>query len=94
MKIVAIILDGRHGGFVYPDFEYSPTINIPIVNKNQISIGEEYDKSVRIGDEIQYKECFRSVDKKCVMYSIHGVWQDVNARLLYQLKPTYPISLF
>lgn len=94
MEITAIILDGRHGGFIYPSFEYAPTIKCPISNESQISLGEEYDKSVRMNDLVEYKECFRSVDRKCVMYSTNGRWEDIKAGLLYRLNPTYPIRLF
>lgn len=93
MRITAIIIDGRHGGFIYPNFEYSPTIKLPINNENQISMGEEYDNSVRIGDEITYKECFRSVDKNCVMYSTNGRWEDIKYAVLSKLDQTYPIRL-
>lgn len=94
MKITAIIINGRHGGFIYPNFEYAPTIKLPIVNENQISIGEKYDNSVRMDDNIGYKECFRSVDKQCVMYSTNGRWEDIKDAMLSKLDPTYPIRLF
>lgn len=77
MKITAIIINGRHGGTFYNDFEYSPTIKLPITHENQISMGEKYDNSVRLNDNITYEECFRSVDKQCVMYSERGRWQEI-----------------
>lgn len=94
MEIIAIIIDGRHGGLMYPCFDYSPTIKLPIAHENQISIGEDYDKSVRIGDEITYTECFRSVDKKCVLYSTNGHWDDIKYAVLSKLEQTYPIRIF
>ncbi len=94
MKITAIIINGRHGGFVYPNFEYSPTIHLPIVNETQISMGEKWDNSVRLNDEITYQECFRSVDKECVMYSQKGKWQEIKDNMLSKLDQTYPIRLF
>ncbi len=94
MKITAIIINGRHGGFIYPGFEYSPTIRLPIDNENQISMGEEYDKSVRINDLIEYEECFRSVDKRCVLYSEKGRWEEIKYNVLEKFTPTYPIRLF
>ena len=92
MKIIPIIINGRHGGQLLQETEYSPKIRIPIKNENQISIGEKYDKSVRIGDFEEYKECFRSVDGDCVMYSTNGRWDDVKYALLYNLDKTYPIE--
>lgn len=94
MQITAIIIDGRHGGFMYPSFAYAPSIKLPIVNENQISLGEDYDKSVRIGDDVVYYECFRSVDKKCVLYSTTGHWEDIKYAVLSKLEQTYPIRLF
>ena len=93
MKVTVIIIDGRHGGFIYPNFEYYPEIKLAISQPAQISIGEDYDKSVRLGDEITYKECFRSVDKECVMYSTNGKWQDIKYAVLSKLDQTYPIRL-
>lgn len=94
MKITAIIINGRHGGFIYPNFEYYPTIKLPITQESQISMGESYDNSVRLKDEIEYKECFRSVDKKCVMYSERGLWEEIKYAVLSKLDQTYPIRLF
>ncbi len=94
MKITAIIIDGRHGGFVYPSFDYSPTIKVPITQETQISMGEKWDNSVKLQDEIEYKECFRSVDKNCVLYSTHGRWEDIKYAVLSKLDQTYPIRLF
>jgi hypothetical protein len=93
MKVNAIIIDGRHGGFIYPNFEYCPTIKLPITQESQISIGEKYDNSIRLKDEIEYKECFRSVDKNCVMYSTNGRWEDIKYAVLAKLDQTYPIRL-
>jgi hypothetical protein len=93
-KITAIIINGRHGGFMYPNFEYSPTIKLPITLESQISMGESYDNSVRINDNITYHECFRSVDKKCVLYSENGRWEEIKYAVLSKLKQTYPINLF
>ena len=93
MKITAIILNGRHGGFMYFEREYTPTIKLPIVSENQISIGEKYDNSVRMGDFIEYEECFRSVDKGCVIYSTHGRWEEIKD-VLHEFDQTYPINLF
>ena len=93
MKIQPIIINGRHGGMILPCMEYQPVIKVPIQHENQISIGEADDKSVRIGDEITYKECFRSVDKRCVMYSTNGEWDDIKYALLSNLRSTYPLNL-
>ncbi len=92
MKIDAIIIDGRHGGLLM-SIEYKPTIKLPITNKDQISLGESYDNNVRIGDEIEYKECFRSVDKTTVLYSRDGKGYDVRY-ILSKFSPTYPVRLF
>ena len=92
MKITAIILNGRHGGFLYHDMDYAPTIKLPIKEESQISIGEQYDKSVRIGDFIEYKECFRSVDKGAVIYSEDGRWAEIK-HVLHEFDQTYPIRL-
>lgn len=89
MKITAVIINGRHGGRMFYT-EYSPIIKMPIEDETQISMGEEYDKSVRIGDEIIYNECFRSVDKQCVLYSENGRWEDIKYIFGY-MKQTYPI---
>lgn len=94
MKITAIIIDGRHGGFLYPNFEYNPTIKVPITMETQISMGEKYDNSVRLNDYVEYQECFRSVDKKCVLYSTNGRWEDIKYAVLGKLDQTYPIRLF
>lgn len=91
MKINAIIINGRHGGQFFP-IEYSPVISLAITNPSQISMGEEYDKSVRLNDRVDYYECFRSVDGKSVMYSTDGRWDDVKYALLTNLKKTYPID--
>ena len=96
MKVTAIIMNGRHGGTQINNFNYNPTIKLPISKDSQISIGETYDNSVRMGDIEEYKECFRSVDKMCVLYSTTGKWSDIKYGLknaLY-LKETYPIKLF
>lgn len=92
MKITPIIINGRHGGTILGDMEYSPTIKLPIDNKSQISLGENYDKSVRVGDLVEYTECFRSVDKKSVMYSTNGRWSDIKYALLSNTRPTYPVD--
>ena len=92
MKITPIIINGRHGGQILQQMEYSPKIKLPITDKLQISIGEKYDKSVRIGDFEEYEECFRSVDKSCVMYSTNGEWSDVKYALLSNLRETYPVD--
>lgn len=89
LKITAIIINGRHGGQLHM-IEYSPTIKLPIIKEAQISMGEAYDKSVRIGDTEEYKECFRSVDKRCVLYSSNGLWEDIKYSAM-QFKQTYPI---
>ncbi len=94
MRVTAIIIDGRHGGWIRPDWEYMPEIKMPISQESQISIGEEYDNSVRMGDEITYKECFRSVDRQCVMYSTNGRWEDIKYAVMSKLNPTYPVRLF
>jgi hypothetical protein len=94
MLITPIIINGRHGGIFLPNMEYYPTIKLPINNKCQISLGENYDNSVRIGDIIEYKECFRSVDKRCVMYSTNGRWDDIKYALLSNIEHTYPINIF
>ncbi len=57
-------------------------------------MGEKYDNSVRLKDEIEYKECFRSVDKNCVMYSTNGRWEDIKYAAAQKLDQTYPIRLF
>lgn len=93
MKITPIIINGRHGGIILPDMEYSPTIKLPIKDKAQISIGEEYDGSVRVGDVEEYVECFRSVDNGCVMYSTSGRWSDIEYALLSNIRPTYPVDI-
>ena len=85
-------MNGRHGGQVL-HIEYNPTIKLPIQDKNQISMGEKEDKSVRIGDEITYKECFRAVDKKIVIYSVYGDSEELN-RSDCIFQQTYPIRLF
>jgi hypothetical protein len=92
MKITPIIINGRHGGTILPLMEYIPTIRLPITDKSQISIGEKYDKSVRVGDYEEYQECFRSVDKQCVMYSTNGYWSDIKYALLSNTRPTYPVD--
>lgn len=92
MKINAVIINGRHGGQVL-SIEYSPRIKLPITNEEQISIGEDYDKSVRIGDKVEYKECFRGIGKRWVLYSTNGEDEDINYILGY-FKQTYPIKLF
>ena len=93
MNITAIIIDGRHGGLLFIK-SYSPVIRLPIETESQISMGEKYDNSVRIGDEIEYKECFRSVDKKCVLYSTNGCWDSIEYALLERFRQTYPIKFF
>ncbi len=92
-RITAIILNGRHGGFMYFDMEYMPTIKLPITEENQISIGEKYDNSVHIGDYIEYKECFRSVDKGCVIYSEYGRWEEIK-NVLHEFDQTYPVRFY
>lgn len=93
MKITPIVINGRHGGLLLADMEYRKTIKLPIEHESQISIGEDYDKSVRIGDYEEYIECFRSVDKKCVMYSTNGKWSDIRYALLSNTHPTHPIDI-
>ena len=92
MKITPIIINGRHGGLVLAEMDYSPTIKLHIENEEQVSIGEKCDKSVRVGDYVEYKECFRSVDKKCVMYSTNGYWSEIKYAVLGNLRPTYPVD--
>ena len=93
MEITPIIINGRHGGQILPTMEYSPIIRLPIKEDIMLSIGEECDNSVRIGDVVEYKECFRSVDKRCVMYSTNGRFEDIRYALLSNLKRTYPVDL-
>lgn len=92
MKIIPIIINGRHGGTILTEMEYSPTIKLAINDKSQISLGEYYDKSIMVGDLVEYKECFRSVDKKSVMYSTNGQWNDIKYALLDNTRPTYPVD--
>jgi len=89
--IMAIIVNGRHGGDMFV-CEYSPVIKCPIRTESQISIGEKEDRSVRVGDCVEYKECFRAVDKKCVLYSTSGRWEDIKYSNL-KFRETYPITL-
>jgi hypothetical protein len=89
MKIQAIVINGRHGGTTLM-MEYSPTLKLPIDREDMISIGEQHDNSVRMGDEIEYKECFRSVDKRCVLYSTSGNSDDINY-IVYKIMQTYPL---
>lgn len=89
MRICAVIIDGRHSG-VTLTISYKPVIRMAITKEDHISMGEEYDKSVRIGDYVEYHECYRSVDKEIVLYSTRGKATDL-LNIIYRLKPTYPI---
>lgn len=91
--ITAVIINGRHGGR-YFQTEYLPKISIPIEKESQISMGENLDESIRIGDSVEYIECFMSADKKCVLYSTTGRWEDIKYTLLNEIIQTYPIDIF
>lgn len=93
MNITAIIITGKHGGerLCIP---YSPTIKMPVLHERQISIGEKHDHSVKIGDYIEYQECFRSVDGKCVLYAQSGKWHEITYAINRGFRPTSPVLLF
>jgi len=89
MKIIAIIMDGRHGGQKFVT-EYYPTVKLPI-KENQISIGEAEDiknGELTLDYEVYY-ECFMAVDKQTVLYSTTGRSDNLMA-----FRPTYPVPLF
>lgn len=90
--IKAIIIDGRHGGKVL-SMRYLPQISLSIEDESQISMGEDYDGSVKIGDQVEYYECFRSVDKLCVLYSTNGSHEDIR-NIHDTFRQTFPIPLF
>lgn len=91
MKIQAVIIDGRHGGTQLV-LDYAPTIVLPISHQSQISMGEQSD-GWKVGDTVTYHECFRSVDKRMVLYSTTGQGGDIR-NIANKIQPNYPIYLF
>jgi len=90
MKITAIIMNGRHGGETFC-IEYQPTIKMQIEEQSQISLGEQ--DNLFIGDFVEYKECFRAVDGKTVLYSEKGSSAEIRS-LQRMFKKTYPVNIF
>lgn len=86
MKITAIILDGFHKGHVIRG-DYIDRIKLlkPKHNIVDMCCDGEINSTVDI-DYIEYKECFRAVDKKVVMYSLSGKSDD------YVMQQTHNVS--
>lgn len=90
MIINAYVINGRHAGF-YMRIKHSPTIKLKIKKEAQISLGEAEEGVVRIGDKIEYKECFRAIDGRSVLYSASGESRDFDFVRQF-LVPSYPID--
>lgn len=77
MKIQAIILDGFHKGHVLRA-EYMPVIRL--LKPRNISVDYCCDGDITVNDAtpsyVEYKECFRGVDKNVVLYSEKGDSRD------------------
>jgi hypothetical protein len=77
MKIRAIILDGFHKGHVVA-MEYGPTIKL--LKPRSLKVDYCCDGDILVDNptdiEVEYKECFRGVDKEIVMYSEKGKSSD------------------
>lgn len=73
MNITAIILDGFHKGHVVR-MEYMPTLRL--IKPRNIQVDYCCDGNTYVNDpihsELEYKECFRAVDRNIVLYSVKG----------------------
>lgn len=72
MIITAVVIDGFHAGHTMA-IEYYPTLKLlkpKVVRIDYCCPG--YDDFIEPVDTIEYKECFRAIDKKMVLYSEKG----------------------
>lgn len=73
MRVQAIVLDGFHKGHVV-SMEYMPTLKL--LKPRNITVDYCCDMGQIVNDPIpdyvEYKECFRGVDQKVVLYSQKG----------------------
>lgn len=76
--IRAIILDGFHKGHVIT-MQYMPVVRL--IKPRNITVDYCCDGDMIVNDpiksEVEYKECFRSVDGKVILYSEKGNSQEV-----------------
>lgn len=71
--IRAIVIDGFHRGHCV-NFEYHPTLRLlkpKIIRVDYCCNGDEIPENTEI-EYVEYKECFRAVDNKTVLYSLSG----------------------
>lgn len=76
-KVECIVIDGFHEGhsIVLP---YSQTIRLPkpaVITIDECCGGDELGP--KRPEILEYKECFRAVDRKVVLYSVKGESRDV-----------------
>ena len=73
MKITAIILDGFHKGHTVRT-DYMPTVKL--LKPRNLTVDYCCDETTTVNDPVssyvEYKECFRGVDKNVVLYSEKG----------------------
>lgn len=70
-------MDGFHKGHVIHS-EYMPTISL--LKPRSVTVDYCCDNSINVDnpipDQVTYKECFRGVDQKVVLYSLKGDSRD------------------
>lgn len=81
MNITAIFIDGPKIGETWYT-KYSPALRF--IKTKPLAVMHSYaDKGKSYGtpEEMIYKECFRSVDQKYVLYSLNGLGDDISVVL-------------
>lgn len=81
--ITAMVMDGFHKGHVVR-MQYHPTLRLlkPKVIRVDYCCGEE-EWTESESQIVEYKECFRAVDRKVVLYSEKGESMDIIANPSY-----------
>lgn len=70
--IQAVVIDGFHKGHVLR-LPYSPVISLAKPKVVMVDVCcPQYPDSHHDAEILQYKECFRAVDKEMVLYSVDG----------------------
>lgn len=75
--ITAVVIDGFHAGHTMR-MEYYPTLKLlkPLVMRVDYCCDPEQELPEE-SEQLIYKECFRAVDRKMVLYSVKGESMDL-----------------
>ncbi len=95
MKVTAVVIDGFHAGHTVR-MEYSPTLKLlkPLVIRVDYCCDPDTKFNEPI-DYLEYKECFRSVDRRMVLYSEKGESMDMLGKfpMTYSERPWNPNTI-